>query len=79
MSDISKLKDTIDYFECLAFDRLEEIGRLQDENERYKTVLNDLCKLKKMKDQLGKTPEYKHFQPIAWEQAFELLEQESNE
>lgn len=43
--------------------------------ERCKTVINDLCRLKAMKDQLGKTSEYKHFQPIAWKEALKLLAQ----
>lgn len=52
-----------------------EVERLRGERDGYKLRLSELCQLKAIKDKYGKTEEYKLRQPVAWNEAFALLQQ----
>ena len=65
-------------------ERLELLFKVKEhtecflENERLssiETVLNELVKLKALKDRYGKTPDYLIRQPIAWEAARVALDE----
>jgi hypothetical protein len=49
-----------------------------DLSRRAVDALRELCMLKRIKDTIGKTPEYERQQPIAWRVAFDVIQQIDN-
>ena len=63
---------TRDVAKVLEWPASREIERLQGEVERYKGVINELCRLKEIKDKFGKNSDYLREKAEAWSAAFEL-------
>jgi DNA repair exonuclease SbcCD ATPase subunit len=53
--------------------RDKELSELKARCDKMEAALKELCYLKKLKEEEGRTNEYMEKQPVAWENAFELI------